>query len=221
MDGSPAPRCPTCPGWHPLLGPHLHVHVEPQKHFWARRGPRWSTWTPSSPPTHRPGRTGTRSSQVPQKLVLNWKRHHVVNIPCLSRSQHAVSHQPVPLRPPSPHPQPDEVVLHVAAASARGVLQPVAAAAPVPAAAPPPLLPDAASCQVTGAASPPPAAPASPLPPTVRLLSGADTQPQPLPLRGACRGGQTRPTCIPAGPDVTTISLGCTCLRRHASCCNT
>lgn len=153
---------------------------------------------PSNPPTkmHKnPFLSGTTNPLV------NYKRHSFVIITFLFRFQHSVSHQPFPLRPSPPYPQPNEVILDITAASAHGVLQPVAAAPPVPSAAHPPLLSYTTSCQSAGPAIEPPAAPASPFPPIDSPLSGTDTQPQPLPLRWFCRRTQTPPIFTDAEPE--------------------
>lgn len=111
---------------------------------------------------------------------------------CLLRSDHSVSHQPLPLRPPSPHPQPNATILYVSFAPSHALLQPVAAAPPSPAANHPPLLSHATSCQTPGPSLQPPAASAPPLPSICTPLSVTGTQPQPLPMRhlllGVCRG---------------------------------
>lgn len=153
---------------------------------------------PSNPPTKM--HKNPFLSGAPKRLV-NQKRHPFVIVPFLFRFQHPVSHQPFPLRPSSPYPQPNEVLLYIAAASAHGVLQPVAATPPVPSAAHPPFLSHPTSGQTHGPAIQPPAAPASPFPPIDSPLSGTDAQPQPLPLRRFCRRTQAPPMLICAEPE--------------------
>ena len=104
---------------------------------------------------------------------------------CLLRSECSVSHQPLPLRPASPHPQPDATFLHVPAAPAHALLQPVAAPPSAPPATRPPLLSYTTSCRTPGPSLQPPAAAAPPFSPTgaPHSVADTDTQPQPLPLR--------------------------------------
>lgn len=132
----------------------------------------------------------------------------------LLRFQHSVSHQPFPLRPSSPYPQPNEVILHLTATSSHGVLQPFAASPTAPTAAHPPFFSYATPCQTPGPPLQPPTAAASPFTTICIPLWVTGTEPQPLPLRWFCRE-DTDP--LPRSPISSlrsilrsTISLGCT-----------
>lgn len=125
-----------------------------------------------------------------------------VTIQFLLRFQHSVSHQPLPLRPSSPYPQPNEVILHIAATSSHGVLQPFAAAPAAPTAAHPPFFSYTTSCQTPGPPFQPPTAAASPFT-TIRIPLGVTgTEPQPLPLRWFSREDTDLP------PTVTYLQPG-------------
>lgn len=98
------------------------------------------------------------------------------------RSERSVSHQPLPLRPASAHPQPDATVLYIPDAPPHALLQPVAASPSGPSCSQPPLLFHTTSRRTPGPSLQPPAAPAPPLSSPGAALPVADTQPQPLPL---------------------------------------
>lgn len=101
------------------------------------------------------------------------------------RFECSISHQPLPLRPTSSHPQSNETILHIPSAPPHAVLQPVPASPSASPAAHPPFLSHTTSCWTPRPSLQPPTTSASTLSKTSPPHSVADThtQPQPFSLR--------------------------------------
>lgn len=100
----------------------------------------------------------------------------MIRIVCL-RSEHAVAHEPFPLRAAQTDSESDAASLHLAAAGSRSVLQRLpSSAAPAAEAPDPALVLHAAAPQPAGHAQQPAAA-------AVAAHALRPTEPQPLPLR--------------------------------------
>lgn len=133
---------------------------------------------PSNPPSKMHKNPFLSGNTQP---FVNFQKHYRVIIQkfsthiCLLRSECSVSHQPLPLRPASPHPQPNATILYIPAAPAHALLQPVAATPSVPPATHPPLLSHATSCRTPRPSLQPPAALAPPFSATGAPHSVTDT----------------------------------------------